>query len=147
MAKRFHFRLEKVLAYRKQREEQAQMALAEALARYRDQNRRMAMLKEEFTAAQDELAYKKSISQNDFWLWGNYKAGMMKRIEDAQLLLRQIGQEVVRCRENVIQRSKEHKILEKLKENQASLYEHKQKQLEQKELDEITQLRRTREFV
>lgn len=147
MVKRFYFRLEKVLAYRKQREGQAQMALAGAITRYRDQNRRVAVLKEEFAAAQDELSYKKSVSQNDFWLWENYKIGMMKRIEDAQLLLRQIGQEVVRCRENVVQRSKECKILEKLKENQANLYEHKQKQLEQKELDEITQLRRARESV
>lgn len=123
------------------------MALAEATARYRDQSRRVAVLKEEFAVAQDELVRKKSVSQNDFWLWENYKAGMTKRIEDAQLLLRQIGQEVVRCRENVVQRSKERKILEKLKENQATVYEHKQKQLEQKELDEITQLRRTRESV
>ncbi len=145
MAKRFTFRLEKVLAYRQQCEDQAQMALAEASSRYRKQGEKLTGLKEEFEAARAALAGKKEVTQNDFWLWGNYKLGMEQAIANAELLLRQLGQEVVRCRENVIKRSKDRKILEKFKENQATLYEQQQKQHEQKELDEMSQLRLARQ--
>ncbi len=145
MAKRFIFRLEKVLAYRRQCEEKAQMALAEASSRYRLQGEKVANLKQEFASARTALAQKKGITQNDFWLWNNYKQGMEQKVAAAELLLRQIGQEVVRCREDVIRRSKDKKILEKLKENQATQYEQQQKQYEQKELDEMAQLRLARQ--
>ena len=145
MAERFTFRLEKVLVYRWQCEDQARMALAEVSFRYWKQGERLAGLKEDFAAARAAFARKKDVTRNDFWLWGNYKLGMEQSIANAELLLRQIGQEVVRCRENVIKRSKDRKILEKFKENQATQYEQQQKQHEQKELDEISQLRLARQ--
>jgi flagellar export protein FliJ len=140
MAKPFAFRLQKVLEYRIQLEDQARMALAQAQARHDSQKRVIADIHMRLTA-HVERGFGKHAVQADIWLWTQYREALDKDLATAKAELEQLASILQTRREEAVLRSRERKLLEKLKERQAKKHHVQESQQEQKEFDEMATIR------
>ena len=140
MGKPFVFRLEKVLEYRRQLEDQARMALARAQADHDAQQRVITDISTRL-AAHMERGFGKHANQADIWLWTQYREALEKDLATARVELERLAQVLQTRREEAILRSREKKLLEKLKDRQAKKHHVQESQLEQKEYDEMATIR------
>ena len=141
MPRPFHFSLEKVLQYRQQLEDQAQLALAQAQKRYQEQTRRLESLKEQLQTQEEYFQAQTNITANDIWLWRNYKERLLQEIQQAEEKLRQLASEVNKRRTEAVNKAKDRKLLEKLKTNQLNKHLEQEQHKEQQEFDEMATLR------
>ncbi len=139
MPKPYSFKLEKILDFRKQVEEQARLALAEATRLHADQKKIVDEIEQKKINHQKK-EYEK-LSVDDLWLWRQYNEALTKDLHSAQNRLTQLALNLQRCRTEAVQKSKDRKLLEKLKENQAKKYYEEENLKEQKEYDEMATLR------
>jgi flagellar protein FliJ len=139
MPKPYAFKLEKILDFRKQVEEQARLALAEASRLHADQKKIVDEIEQKKINHQKK-EYEK-LSVDDLWLWRQYDEALTKDLHSAQNRLTQLALNLQRCRTEAVQKSKDRKLLEKLKENQAKKYYEEENLKEQKEHDEMATLR------
>ncbi|WP_320173476.1 flagellar export protein FliJ [Maridesulfovibrio sp.] len=139
MAKPFAFKLEKVLEFREQAEEQARFALAEALRLHQEQKKKLWAVEEKIVAHQKKKY--DNLSANDMWLWQQYDMALKEDLHAAQLRLKQLALNLQKCRAEAVTKSKDRKLLEKLKENQAKKYHEEESLKEQKEYDEMATIR------
>lgn len=140
MAKPFVFRLEKVLEYRRQLEDQARMALAQAQAQHDVQKQILLDLSTRLTAHM-ERGFGKRATQADIWLWSQYREALGKDLAAAKAELEQLASILQTRRQEAVLRSREKKLLEKLKDRQAKKYHEQENQREQKEYDEMATIR------
>lgn len=140
MARQFRFSLEKVLEYRSQLEDQARLALAEAQHVLRDHEAYMASLERTLEEQRASLS-SGSATPAELWLVRTF----VRRLEEdqAQAVLRRetLAQDVQTRREELTQRAKERKLLEKLKETQAAKHGAEENRKEQAGFDEMATLR------
>lgn len=129
----FKFRLEQILRYRAQLEDQAKMALASALAELSAEEQKLENLKS-LLQQQEGIA---CLDPAEFWLRDNYIRSLKDDIESTVLKLDMFKLKVERCRHELIKKSQERQLLQKLKEKQAERYANEQKLKEQTILDEI----------
>ncbi|MFP4109182.1 MAG: flagellar export protein FliJ [Desulfonatronovibrio sp.] len=141
MRKRFIFNLQKVLDYRTELEDQAQLALAKSRKKYQDQIARVENLEKELARAREEIAKKENVTRDRIWLWNRYIEGLDAELKLARLTLREIAREVSSRRQKLLERSKDKKVIEKLKINQKIKFKHEQQKAEQKEFDEMSVVR------
>ena len=140
MVKPFTFKLEKVLDYREQLEEQAKGELAKAKAARDAQAARVADLEARLAGHMaNEKASRKTT--NDMWLWRQYKEALEQDISVARLELNGLELNLQRCRAQAVERSKDKKLLEKLKSTQAKKHHEKESAREEKENDEMATIR------
>ena len=140
MSKPFTFKLEKVLDYRGQLEEQAKSALARAQEARDSQVTIVAEIETRMEAHMNkEIESRKSA--NDMWLWRQYTEALEQDISAARLDLKSLELKLQRCRVQAVERSKDKKLLEKLKETQAKKHHAEQSAQEEKENDEMATLR------
>lgn len=135
----FVFRLEKVLEFRKQAEEQASMALAEARRLHQEQKKAVFAVEEKI-AANLEKKYE-NLDANSMWLWRQYDEALKADLRTAQNRMKQLALNLQKCRAEAVKKSKDRKLLEKLKENQAKKYYEEESLKEQKEFDEMATIR------
>ncbi|NDV25891.1 flagellar export protein FliJ [Desulfovibrio sp. JC010] len=139
MAKPFVFKLEKVLEFREQAEEQAKLALAEALRLHQEAKKKLWAVEELV------VAHRKTRSENrtadEVWLWQQYDMALQEDLVAAQNRLKQLALNLQKCRAEAVKKSKDRKLLEKLKENQAKKYHEEESLKEQKEYDEMATIR------
>ena len=143
MVKPFSFGLEKVMEYRRQLEDEAKIALATAMARYEAQQRLVGEM-EARLAAHSRSPYRNDGGQpraGDIWLWQQYKEALERDIVDAKADLARLALILQKCRRDAVEKSKERKLLEKLKENQAKKYYAEANEKERKEFDEMATIR------
>jgi flagellar FliJ protein len=140
MAKPFHFRLEKVLEYRAQLEDQARLALAQAKARRDEQARILAEIEAKL-AAHLEKGFGQAVTQAELWLWTCYREALERDIATARAELQRLAQVLQKCREEAVLRSREKKLLEKLKDRQGRKHHVAENLAEQKEYDEMSTIR------
>ncbi len=140
MAKPFVFRLDKVLEYRRQLEDQARMALARAKADHDVQRNLLNDLTMRLTA-HNERGFRKRAPQADIWLWNQYREALEMDITAATAELERLAQVLQKRREEAVLRSREKKLLEKLKDRQAAKHHVEANQHEQKEFDEMATIR------
>jgi len=140
MPKPFEFKLDKVLDYRGQLEEQAKGALARAKDAYDAQAAVVADMKARHVAHMDNES-KSRKSSNDMWLWRQYKEALEQDISIARMELNSLDLKLQRCRMEAVERSKERKLLEKLKETQAKKHHEEENAREEKENDEMATIR------
>ncbi|MFW5735198.1 MAG: flagellar export protein FliJ, partial [Oceanidesulfovibrio sp.] len=117
MTRPFTFPLQRVLDYRGQLEEQAKMALGKAQQAYTRQVERTQEIRDSIERHEAAL-YENDPSPQDMWLWRNYKARLMQELKEAERRMLELAQEVNRCRREAVYRSKDRKLLEKLKTKQ-----------------------------
>jgi flagellar FliJ protein len=140
MSRPFAFKLDKVLEYRGQLEEQAKADLARAAEAYEAKASVVAEMEASFAAHLDRETESRK-SANDMWLWRQYKDALEQDISIARMDLKSLELKLQRCRTVAVERSKEKKLLEKLKQTQAKKYHAEESAREEKENDEMATLR------
>ena len=141
MGKPFHFQLEHVLHYRQRLEEEARLELAKAQNAYQAQVRLMESLRQKVNDAESHLKSRRDLPGEELWLWTTYRERLLQDIDRNELQLQRLAARVTACRTTLVQRSKEMKMLERLKTRQTVEYYAEQKREEQKELDEMASFR------
>ncbi|SHJ20920.1 flagellar export protein FliJ [Halodesulfovibrio aestuarii] len=135
----FKFKLQQVLEYRTQLEDQAKLVLAEAQRKYGRQVRRVDGLREALANNQTLMSTTSDPAQT--WIIRNFLQGVRQDISTAEHRLLTLAQELHSARQDLTEKSQEKKLLEKLKENQAKRHAHDEKIKEQLQLDETATLR------
>ena len=140
MPKPFQFKLEKVLDYRGQLEEQAKAELTRAQEAHDAQVLVVEDLLARMQAHMDKEAESQE-SANSMWLWRNYREALEQDIAQARFRLSELELKLHQRRQEAVERSKEKKLLEKLKETQAKKHHEEERAREEKENDEMATIR------
>ena len=137
----FVFRLEQVLAYRQQLEEQAMLALALVRARLDARRRDEENCRASLLAQREKLSRADALPAEERWLVAGYIRGLEQDLERARRDIPVLEEECDHCRTILIEKAKDRKLLEKLKEKQARHHHTAETRKEQKYNDEIATLR------
>lgn len=144
MPRAFHFSLQKVLDFRIQLEEQSKQALAKAQNSYQAQVQVVQKLREDL-AAHEQAMYGSTgddaPSSQELWLWRNYSERLQEDLQAQEQIVLQRARELNKVRRELVNRSKDRKLLEKLKQNQMIRHVKEEEKREQNELDEMATLR------
>ena len=140
MAKPFSFKLEKVLDYRTQLEEQAKGALAKAKAVRDVQREKVDDLHARMQAHMAKETESRK-SANDMWLWRQYREALVQDTIREEGVLHKLELKLQKCRQEAVERSRDKKLLEKLKETQAKKFHKEERAREEKENDEMAAIR------
>lgn len=138
MTKPYKFKLEKVLEFRRQTEDQAKLALAKAQERLEAERRALQALMSEREEREAAFAAGKDWQAADLWLWESWRKRLKLDIGHCQGRIRTCETEVERARAELVNRAKDRKLLEKLKEKQAVRHAREAQAVEQKGYDEIS---------
>ena len=141
MPKPFRFSLESVLDYRRQLVDNAQVELAAAQKAYQAQARRVESLREKLEEAAAHLASRRLLSPNQFWLWSTYRERLLQDVQAEEYRLQNLANRVASCRGELVQRSREAKTLERLRNKRVVEFHAHERISEQKDLDEMATLR------
>lgn len=137
----FVFRLEQVLDYRKQLEEQAMQKLADAQKLLENACVRLASLRSELLEQNTRLAHPETFTGPELWLLREYVKALRSDIETCQHLIGQYERNVADCRATLVERAKDKKLLENLKAKQSLRYAEEEQLKEQRDNDETATIR------
>ncbi|WP_461209627.1 flagellar export protein FliJ [Desulfocurvus sp. DL9XJH121] len=143
----FRFSLERVLDFRRQQEDQAKMDLARALAAHKAQVQIVNALSAKLAQHEASLYSGKELTENDLWLWRRYRLRLAEDIEEAQARERGLASELAKARQRLVARSKDRKLLERLRANQELRFRQEENLKEQRESDEMATVRFRHEAV
>lgn len=141
MAKKFQFALEHVLDYRRQLVDNARLELVVAQKNYRAQAQKVDEMRRKLDEAAAQLQSQKLLSAAEFWLRSQYREHLLQEIAREEYRLQNLAARVTSCRGELIQRSKETKMLERMRKRKALDFYAQEKSKEQKDLDEMATLR------
>jgi flagellar FliJ protein len=141
MTKPFRFNLERILDIRVQLEERARLELGKAIAAVRAQEAAVAGLEREKAEREEAMSRKKTVTPADLWLWQAYRDRLVDDIRNARKRLAELVEARERCRRTAVTRSKDRKLLDKLKTNKAKRHAIEENLAEQKENDEMASVR------
>lgn len=141
MPRPFRFPMQRILDFRRQEEEQAQLALARAESELLRVRTRIEEVQAELSAAFEHLSSSLNMEANQFWIWNRYRDGLQFDLERLHSEWHEIDQKVNSCRQDLILKAKERKKLERLRDNQMMKHHHEELNREQKEIDEMATLR------
>jgi flagellar FliJ protein len=139
----FKFRYKSLLSYRQHLKEKAEIELALA---QRQLNRAQELLKyfsESLKKGNAELdaALSKTISSDDLKVYLDYLSGLKIRIEIQTAEVQKCKEKVKKKMETLLEKTKEYKVIEKLKQNDFEKWDYKQLQEERKAMNETAILR------
>ncbi|WP_285905863.1 flagellar export protein FliJ [Pseudodesulfovibrio pelocollis] len=140
MTRPFSFKLQRVLDYRSQLEEQARGALARAQAARDEQAARVADIESRLGEHLTRSA-EANRNANEMWLWRQYKDALEQDLFRERSALSQLEHKLHVRRQEAVDRSRDKKLLEKLKETQARKHHAHETAREAKENDEMATLR------
>lgn len=141
MSRPFRFSLEKVLEYRKQTEDQARLAFSQAQAAEREQRQLLDRLRKELAECLDEMSRLGQMRSPELWLWSGWRQHLEMDTKEAEAELGRRTQMLEACRQELVTRATERKLLEKLRSKQAHRHAWEEQQREQNEFDEAATLR------
>ncbi|MCL1915455.1 MAG: flagellar export protein FliJ [Desulfovibrionaceae bacterium] len=136
----FKFGLERVLDYRRQREDQAMQNLAVAVRKQEAEELRRERLKEELDAQEKAMASRLA-DAGQRWLTMSFIKALREDIFTATANLELLWEETRRLQAELLEKSKEKKLLDSLKERQAERHAREENLREQRENDETTTIR------
>jgi len=143
MAK-FTFTLQNLLNLKEQKLEEAKITLARIKQDYLGECQEEKKLRAEIAELKQGVFSQKKIYAQDLFLYQQRLKGLQTRLEVCLHRQQILAKELANWRLEVLKRSKEHKVLLKLKQKQWENFVNEQKKQEQKELDEAAILRYTR---
>ena len=132
--KKFNFRLEPVLGYRKILEEQAALRQAKAQEEYRQNYDVLRETRDRLTCAVMDNQALQPFDMFNRLAYCDYMAGEVKKNEKALNLSRR---KLDKCRKNLVQAVQDRTVMDKLREKKLSLHNHAATAAEQKETDEL----------
>lgn len=141
MARRFSFRLQRVLDFRAQLEDQARLKLAEATQAHSRQSALVDSLRESLARHECSLDGRKSLSEGDLWLWRMYKDRLVQDVSVAELELFQRAKVLNQCRQDLVAKAKDKKLLERLRASERETWVRDENAREQRDADEMATLR------
>ena len=137
----FRFRLEQVRLYRKQLEEQAMQALAEAVSLRDSLVAGREAIQREQAVQRERLARAETLTAAERWLIQSYSNALKEDLISVENRLDLAEEEVDRCRTELIQKSQDRELLDTLKEKQTARHRELERQKEQRDFDETATLR------
>jgi flagellar FliJ protein len=141
MARPFYFKLERILEYRRQLEDQAKLALSIAKQQIAEQNRKLEALSRDLEACLVEMSRSKQMTQPELWLWTGWRKCLELDKSQAQAKLTELRQLAETRRIELVTKARDRKLLEKLRAKQAEKHVQEEQRREQKEFDETGTLR------
>ena len=141
MARPFVFKLEKVLEFRTQLEDQAKLALSKALQDMQEQAVRVEGLERDLAACLEEMSRIKQMTQPELWLWSGWRNRLELDKKQAQAKLAGLERLVEERRLDLVAKAKDRKLLEKLRAKQAVRHGQEEQRKEQSAFDETATLR------
>ena len=139
MAK-FQFRLQRILDYREQIEEQAKMRLAKILSLISQKKEQINQYEQEFEQISKMISMG-NLSENSLWLYKESEKNILLSIDQLKKELKDLSQKAEILRQDLILKTIERKKLEKLKQKDHERFIYEEQKREQKEIDEISTLR------
>ncbi len=141
----FRFGLEAVLKHRKRLEEAAQREFIEAQAAVEECLRRIEAMYERMDEVREEIleAQRQGSSEHLERIreMESFLVGEKIRVERLRLQARELLMIAEAKQEALIEAARDHKILAKLKERRMAQYTERLRQIEAKELDDLTNMR------
>jgi flagellar FliJ protein len=141
MARPFIFKLEKVLEYRTQLEDQAKLALSKARQDMLEQSARVAALDRDLASCLDKMSRIKQMTQPELWLWSGWRQRLELDKRQAQAKLNELERLVEERRVDLVTKAKDRKLLEKLRATPADRHGQDEQRKEQNQFDETATLR------
>ncbi len=141
----FKFSLEQVLRYRTQLEQEAKGNFAKAENERLREQKRLRSIMQTLEFEQNRLA---SLTPNELdnrWVIENFIKGLRVDLVESQRHLAYWMQKADEAKKILIEKAKDKKILEKLKEKQERKYVEEEKHREQRFFDEITTGKKSRQ--
>ncbi len=143
---RFRFRFESLLTYRAHRKERSEAALGRARQQLRQAREKKVELKNRFRETGEELRdlLKKERSAHLLRTYTDFLSELERKMNTQEMVIAH-GEREVRDRvQEVLARTRETKIIEKLKERDREVWLYEQRRQEQKDLDEAAVVRHGR---
>lgn len=137
----FKFSLEKVLKYREQLENEAKALAAGLQQKNQALKDRYAQLKQEERLQEQKLAATPFSQSGDRWLIDMYIKAIRQDIAQTQTDIAKTDAELEQAKRVLAEKSKDRKIMEKLKEKHFEQYKKEEQLKEQRNLDEIANIR------
>lgn len=137
----FKFSLEKVLKYREQLENEAKALAAGLQQKSQALKDRYAQLKQEERLQEQKLAATPFSQSGDRWLIDMYIKAIRQDIAQTQTDIAKTNAELEQAKRVLAEKSKDRKIMEKLKEKHFEQYKKEEQLKEQRNLDEIASIR------
>jgi len=137
----FRFKLQKVLEYREQLEDQAKVALARVQQMYIEEERRSEALRTLLTEQENKLYSNVLLPAGERWVLEYFIRGVREDLQSSQMRLRTLAHMVAEAQKTLRERARDKKILEKLKARQRERYELEERYKEQRSYDETATLR------
>ena len=139
----FRFSLEQVLRFRKQLEEQAMLVFAQAVQARDRRLREKEALEAVLGQARNTMADPAFLDTDERWLLNNYMTALASDIEQARNDLALLEEAVDRARSDLTLKAQDRKLLDRLKEKQASRHRLAENHKEQQDNDDIATIRFT----
>jgi len=139
MAK-FQFKLQRILDYRKQIEEQAKMRLAKILSLISQKKEQIKQCERELEQISKVISMG-NLSEHSLWLYKESEKNILLYIDQLKKELKDLSQKAEVLRQDLILKTIERKKLEKLKQKDHERFIYEEQKREQKEIDEISTLR------
>lgn len=137
----FRFKLQKVLDYREQMEEEAKVRLAEATMRHDEAVRALQQAQQALEAERQHQTVDPLMSAAERWVSDQYIKGLTNDVQMADMQERMTAQVQEEARKMLAIRALDRQMLDKLKERQKRNYQHEELQKEQHFNDEIATIR------
>jgi len=144
MAK-FQFKLQRILDYRKQIEEQAKMRLAKILSLISQKKEQIKQCERELEQISKVISMG-NLSEHSLWLYKESEKNILLYIDQLKKELKDLSQKAEVLRQDLILKTIERKKLEKLKQKDYERFIYEEQKREQKEIDEISTLRYEKSF-
>ena len=139
----FRFRLENILAHRKRMEEEAMQTLAGAVLRRYNLLARREALRKSRAEHRERLCRAHLLTAAERWFLQGCLQILKQDCEAAEKDLLQAGEELDRCRADLVRKAQERSLLDRLKEKQTAAHATLERQKEQRAFDEAATLRYT----
>lgn len=137
----FKFRLEKVLLYKEQLENEVKSKLASLNAQKKRLNERYASLKQDEFFQEQKLSQTPVNEMGERWLIDTYLKALRQDIQQTQKNIAMLEAQIQKTQAELAEKAKDRKIMEKLKEKHFEHYKKEEQLKEQRNLDEIASIR------
>ena len=146
---KFNFRYESLLSYRQHLKEKAAIEFARAQSILRKIDENITAYKDEITKENDDLEKKmrETVSSNDIINHFEFIDALLIRIEIKKIERLKAEQVLSQKRKNLLEKSRQYEVFEKLRERDLEKWHHDQNQLELREINEAAVIRHGKNFL
>ena len=146
---KFKFRYESLLSYREHLKEKAAIEFARAQSAVRKIDEQITSYSDEVMMANDDLErnMRKTMPSNDIINYSEFINALLIRIEMKKIERLRAEQELFQKRKNLLEKSRQCKVFEKLKEKDLEKWHQDQNQLELKEINEAAVIRHGKSYL